>query len=168
MTKEIIFKVEKTKKKNWSFYEDQIILKFSKTLPRNKKWINISELINKRTPIQCYRRLKSIDPKFKKGRWSKEEDKLLINLVNCIGKSWKIISKIFKNRSNKQIKLRYDEHLNPKIFKGKFKKSEDKMITKLYEKYFNRWSKYQKYLPNRTQNKIKTRVFHLKNKKFNN
>jgi len=151
-----------TKKRlNWSKQEDEIILNLSKNLPRKEKWILISKKIKTNSPIECYRRFKSIYPMIKKGRWTPQEDILLMNLVNEFGRCWKFISKIFKNRTNKQVKIRYDEYINPKISSKKFTHAEDQLILELYPYYLNNWSKYQAHLPNRSQRKIKLRCIML-------
>lgn len=166
MKNELIFNTTKIKKgtfkqnknrKEWTKQEDNLILMLSKTLPRKDKWITIAKKINTKSPLECYRRLKSIDPKFKKGRWTAEEDLLLLKLVNGFGRSWNMISKIFKNRSNKQVKIRYDEYIDPKISADIFTAEEDALILKLYPEYLNKWSKYQAHLPNRSQKRIKLR-----------
>ncbi len=176
MKKEQIFIIKKFKnpqsvknkmRKIWSKYEDELIINLSKTLPRKEKWILISKIIQTKTPLECYRRLKSIDPKFKKGRWTPQEDYLLLQLINQFGRSWNMISKIFKNRSNKQVKIRYDEYINPKISSEKFTQTEDNIILKLYPINFNKWSKYQIHLPNRSQKKIKLRFMFLSSKNRN-
>jgi len=176
MTKSLIFSINKVKnpiniqnkkRKSWTKQEDELILNLSKTLPRKEKWILISKKIKTKTPLECYRRLKSIDPKFKKGRWTPQEDFLLLQLVNQFGRCWNIISKIFKNRSNKQVKIRYDEYINPKICFDKFNGTEDDLIIKLYPIYLNKWSKYQSHLPNRSQKRIKLRYLFLTSKNNN-
>ncbi len=155
-------------RKIWSKQEDELILNLSKSLPRKDKWILIAKKLKSKTPLECYRRLKSIDPKFKKGRWTPQEDYSLLQLVNQFGRCWNIISKVFKNRSNKQVKIRYDEYINPKISAGKFSIAEDDLILKLYPVYLNKWSKYQAYLTNRSQKRIKLRFISLSCKAANN
>lgn len=176
MKKEQIFTIAKTKqtntcqnkrRKNWTKQEDDLILNLSKSLPRKEKWISIAKIIQTKTPLECYRRLKSIDPKFKKGRWTRQEDHLLLQMVNQFGRCWNMISKIFKNRSNKQVKIRYDEYINPKISAGKFSLAEDDLILKLYPHYQNKWSKYQAHLPSRSQKRIKLRFVFLSSKTAN-
>ena len=101
------------KKITWTEEEDKMLLESYKTFSRDSRWKLISAVLKIKSPNQCYRRYKTINPVFKKGRWSKEEDYLLLKLVNFFGRNWTFISKILKNRSNKQIRDRYEDHLNP-------------------------------------------------------
>lgn len=149
----------------WDKKSDEILINFiSKNLFTQRKWKKVSLLIGNKTPLQCFRRFKIINPKFKKGKWSSEEDKLILNLIGTFGKNWSLISKYFKRRSSRQIKVRYVNHLSPDLKKSKFDKNEDDMILNLYAKLGNNWSQYVKFLKGRTPKKIKSRYLSLLNK----
>jgi len=171
--KKLIFNILKsnfTKTSLWEKNEDDLLLDLSKNhFCRNRKkieWKKIAAFFSNKTQSQCYRRFITINPIFKKGKWTKEEDDNLLNLHDQFGKSWSFISKIMKNRSSIQIRSRFNNHLNPEIIKKKFTKEEDLMIEKLYEKYANQWSKYNKFLPNRSLKNIKRRYLRLYKKKI--
>lgn len=87
--------------------EDQILLSLGKNAKRNK-WKNCALMLSEKTSYQCHLRYKMINPNIKKGRWSKSEDKQLLQLVGIFGKTWSSFAKIMKNRSNKQIRNRYE------------------------------------------------------------
>lgn len=149
----------------WKQEEDELLLKYSKIFLKNatKKidWKEVAMFIPNKNNLQCYRRFLAINPLYKKGKWTEEEDKLLLNLVDQFGKSWKFFAKIFKNRSSKQIRLRFNDHLSPHIIKKEFNKEEDEQLKELYVTHKNKWSKYNKFLPNRTQKDIKKRIIKL-------
>lgn len=107
--KKFIFKVLKINKieKKWTEQENKVIIELGK-LKKKNKWIIASNLLKTKNSIQCYYRYISINPSIKKGRWTLKEDQMLIYLVKNFGKNWKVISKILKNRTNRQIKNRYN------------------------------------------------------------
>jgi len=165
-----IFKIRKTSKNigmSWTIEEDKELLNCVKLITKRIKWNKIAKMIgNSKTGFQCFKRYKSINTSYKKGRWSKEEDIQLTLMVNFFGRSWNMIAKIMKNRSNKQIKSRYDEYIRPDLIKTPFSKEEDLLILELYNKFSNQWAKFQKYMPNRSQRKIKLRYEALLNTSF--
>jgi len=82
-------------------------------------------------------------------------------LVDQFGKSWNFISKIIKNRTSKQIRLRYNNYLNPELKKDDFSKEEDFKIISLYKIFCNQWTKYKDFVPGRSDKIIKRRFFKL-------
>lgn len=149
----------------WDQRSDEILINYiSKNLFTQRKWKNASLLIGNKTATQCFKRFKIINPKHKKGKWSSEEDALIINLIEIFGKNWSLISNSIKNRSSRQIKVRYENHLSPNLKKSKFNKDEDKLILSLYPKLSNNWSKYMEYLKGRTSKKIKLRYLSIMSK----
>lgn len=108
--------------------------------------------------------LKIIDPSIKKGRWQPKEEKKLVNLINLFGKSWRIISKIMKNRSAKQIRNRFRNNLDENLKKDYFTKEEDeKLIKFMNDKSANRIF-LRDLFPNRSIKMINNRKMLLKNK----
>ncbi len=161
--KKQIFKVIRTIRKNrsnWRKEEDLVLLQAGNSL-KKKKWHVASNLIKTKTSFQCYQRYKLLNPSLKKGKWTPEEDQKLIKLVSIFGKSWNLISKIFKTRSNKQIMNRYEEYLNEIIDTKDFSNEEDEMIIKAYSKFGKNWNLYREIFPNTTIRKIKKRFFLL-------
>ena len=60
---------------------------------------------------------------FNRGRWLKEEDDKLRNLVNLYGDStWNEIAKFFQDRSDVQCQQRWDKVVNPELVKGPWTK----------------------------------------------
>lgn len=113
MVKKQIFNISKTKgkkiksnikiknileNKQWTQREDETLIKISKIKKRNK-WIYTASILTNKTPLQYYLRFKLINYSIKKRRWLRHEDQKLKELVYSFGKSWKLISKIMKNRS---------------------------------------------------------------------
>jgi len=101
--------------------------------------------------------LSSVSTKAKK-TWAAEEDALLIELTKRHGiHNWVLIAEGLENRSGKQCRERYHNHLQPNIRKGEWTEEEDKLIVELQSKYGNQWAKITKMLPGRTDNAVKNR-----------
>lgn len=160
-----IFKICKIQKSSlWTKAEDKILLELGQKTNKNKWKFNCSILKDK-TSYQCYLRYKKINPNIKKGRWNENEDKQLLYLVNVLGKSWKSIAKIMKNRTNKQIRNRYEEHICENLNKGIFTNEEDEKLISLYKLFKKNWSDYKKYFIDRSIKRIKSRIIYLINRK---
>ena len=161
----LIFEISKIKnKKVWTEEEDNLLLKLAKQF-QEKHWEEISKYFRNKTALQCFSRYNRIRPGIIKGKWTKEEDKKIIELVSLYGKSWCQIAKEFKTRNGKQIRDRYLNVLDPSINKGKFTKEEDELLTKLYRIKGQKWAEISKFFPNRTTDMIKNR-FNSSMKKF--
>lgn len=160
----LIFKIakktKKTKISKWSNEEDQILLTLGQKAKRNK-WKKCSLMLNNKTSYQCYLRFKKINPNIKKGRWTESEDRQLLELVNIFGKSWSSIAKIMKNRSNKQIRNRYEEHICESLNKGLFTREEDEKLIFLFNDFQKNWFQYKKYFKDRSIKQLKTRIIYL-------
>jgi hypothetical protein len=160
--KESIFFIRKIFHKNgkWTEEEDKLIAEKG-ILCRNKKdWRSLSNILNK-DPDKCMRRFNIKNPSIKKGKWTKEEDKKLMNLIDTYGKNWTKISKLFTSRNPKQVKNRFENSLNPILIKKKFSKEDDDLMKKLFDLFGNKWSMYLNYFPFCSIKRIKTRFMRI-------
>lgn len=57
-----------------------------------------------------------------RGRWTKEEDKRLKDLVLMHGEDWPLISQHFKDRTDSQCQQRWEKVVNPSLVKGPWTK----------------------------------------------
>nr|AIS36119.1 MYB transcription factor 43-2 [Brassica napus] len=93
----------------------------------------------------------------KKGPWTAEEDKKLINFILTNGHCcWRALPKLSGLlRCGKSCRLRWINYLRPDLKRGLLSECEEQMVIDLHAQLGNRWSKIASHLPGRTDNEIK-------------
>ncbi|WOL19533.1 protein ODORANT1-like [Canna indica] len=93
----------------------------------------------------------------KKGPWTPEEDKKLVEYIQEHGHgSWRNLPKnAGLNRCGKSCRLRWTNYLRPDIKRGSFSQEEERIIIHLHSILGNKWSTISRALPGRTDNEIK-------------
>ncbi|XP_047306805.1 MYB-like transcription factor ODO1 [Impatiens glandulifera] len=93
----------------------------------------------------------------KKGPWTSEEDKKLINFIITNGQCcWRALPKLAGlRRCGKSCRLRWTNYLRPDLKRGLLSQAEEQLVIDLHSRLGNRWSKIAARLPGRTDNEIK-------------
>ncbi|WCJ26012.1 MYB-like transcription factor ODO1 [Euphorbia peplus] len=93
----------------------------------------------------------------KKGPWTAEEDKKLINFILTNGQCcWRAVPKLAGlRRCGKSCRLRWTNYLRPDLKRGLLTDAEEQLVIDLHSRLGNRWSKIAARLPGRTDNEIK-------------
>jgi len=107
--------------------------------------------------------------------WHKSEDEYLLDLVLQMKHplKWSIIAQSLveysagmdantPERTGKQCRERYVNHLNPRLKHTEFGAQEDATIWRLYATIGTQWAKMSKVIPGRTDNNLKNRFHNLK------
>lgn len=96
--------------------------------------------------------------------WTKEEDALLLNIVKKMQMpmKWSIVAQSLPDRTGKQCRERYVNHLNPRLKITDWNALEDSTIFHLYNSLGSHWAKMSKIIPGRTDNGIKNRFHNLR------
>jgi hypothetical protein len=96
--------------------------------------------------------------------WAKEEDFLLLNIVQNMRMpmKWSIVAQSLPERTGKQCRERYVNHLNPRLKTADWNPVEDTTIFHLYGSMGSHWAKMSKVIPGRTDNGIKNRFHNLR------
>jgi hypothetical protein len=106
---------------------------------------------------------KVLDSGLKKGKWSAEEDRVLMEWVDKNGPNrWSKLSYLLKGRSSKQIRDRWINNLNPHRAKNfEWTEDLDRILLKKYLEYGSSWVHISQFIPKSTENMIKNRFYSM-------
>jgi hypothetical protein len=146
-----------------------------------RNWKSVAAEVASRNNVQCAQRwLKALKPGLQKGHWKPQEDSALLMLVQEHGTNWPKVAENWSAkcregeaaqhslktpggtagtsaRTIKQIRERWNNHVNPTINTACFTPEEDQQVIALQLKWGNSWSKIAKCLPGRVGEAVKSR-----------
>lgn len=98
------------KRGKWSESEDRILQSLAQNFIKRKEKINfkkVADQLRGRSAKQCREHwLSTLNPNLKKGRWTKNEEIKLLDLMIENGKSWSIIAKDIEGRAEHSVKAK--------------------------------------------------------------
>lgn len=151
-------------KRKWTEEEDAFLINYvQETGSRN--WKKMTSFLPNKTPQQCAYRYDKLVKNMNKLKWSRNDDILLMELIDAYGQNWNMIVQHMPGRSIPEVQERFTKKLDPNLKRCKFDKEEDEMIIKFYEKYGNKWNEIAKYFKNRNASMIKNRYYSFIKKK---
>ncbi|RDW81392.1 uncharacterized protein DSM5745_04949 [Aspergillus mulundensis] len=143
-------------RRTWSQAEDDklasLVTRFGDKRGRESRWHEISKHLPGRTNKDCRKRwFHSLDPSLRKGRWTPEEDALLLDAYQRLGPAWKEIAALIAGRKDDQCSKRYNDILNPSVRNRleDWSAGEDRYLTDKVAELGNKWSVIAAGLPGR-------------------
>lgn len=110
---ELFNRAKNCRRRVFTISEDKIIIKCASSSRFNNDWESVAKRLYSRTARQCRERwLYYLSPTNNLEPFSLEEDQLVVQKVNELGKKWTQISKFFNGRSENSIKNRWYSKLS--------------------------------------------------------
>ncbi|KAJ5635582.1 uncharacterized protein N7484_008895 [Penicillium longicatenatum] len=145
-----------TTRRIWSKLEDERLISLVQHLSDQGKeggsWNEISRHLPGRSNKDCRKRwFHSLDPALRKGRWSKEEDELLLAAHKRLGPAWKEIALLIDGRKDDQCAKRYNDILNPSVRDRlrNWTPEEDQYLAAKVQELGHKWAAISAGLPGR-------------------
>eukprot|EP01016_Furgasonia_blochmanni_P034842 TRINITY_DN3800_c0_g1_i2.p1 TRINITY_DN3800_c0_g1~~TRINITY_DN3800_c0_g1_i2.p1 ORF type:complete len:202 (-),score=14.22 TRINITY_DN3800_c0_g1_i2:393-998(-) len=147
---------------------------------RDSNWVHLASKINMNmkfnentrllTGLDLYKKYLEITGQNKeKKKWSKEEDEMLLNIVQVYGtNNWKQISNHIEGRDTYQCFQRWFKFVNPKISRGNWKLQEDIKLALAVECYEEgKWILVASHFETRTDVQCRERWCNILDPKLN-
>jgi hypothetical protein len=90
--------------------------------------------------------------------FTNDEDQVILDFVRTNGaKNWNFLATMLDNRTAKQCRERWHNHLDPSIQKGPWSLEEDQILAEKQAVLGNTWAEIARFLPGRTDTLVKNR-----------
>ncbi|KAH7310697.1 Homeodomain-like protein, partial [Stachybotrys elegans] len=140
----------------WTPWEDQSlrnrIAQYGHARGSEGRWTEIAQGIPGRTAKDCRKRwFHSLDPSLRKGRWTEDEDRILLEAYSRLGPAWKQIADLIPGRKDDQCSKRYVDILGP-LAKNRLSgwtPEEDQILRESVNDLGHRWAAVALKLPGR-------------------
>ena len=98
------------------------------------------------------------EKKHNKCKFTPEEDKILVSVVEKLGaKKWKLIATFIPGRTARQCRDRYANYLRPNLNFDQWTPEEDSLLLQQYYQHGPKWSKICKLFKGRSSSSLKNR-----------
>lgn len=145
---------KRTKKIKWKKEEAELLIDLVQKY--GEKWTRIEQKIKTKSAKQCMQKYKNMVKVERKGNWTEQEDKLLIEWVKVHGPNkWTECSRRIGGRCGKQCRERWMNTLDPGVKRGNWQETEQVIIFRQMKINWSSWAMISKKLPGRTENAIK-------------
>lgn len=147
----------------WTKHEDELLRQAVADYgPKNWKRISDSAFDGLRTDVQCLHRWqKVLKPGLKKGQWTEEEDQIVreevVKMGGAANVKWSAVAMHLPGRLGKQVRERWQNHLDPCLTKEPWAEEEDQLLISLQAVMGNRWSEIARAFTGRSENSVKNR-----------
>lgn len=133
-------------RRTWTPQEDSklrtLVAEWGDQRGKNSHWDKISESMEGRTSKDCRKRwFHSLDPTLKRGRWTADEDRILIEAYESYGPAWNRIAQLISGRTDDQCSKRYNDVLDPNVQNRlrQWTKEEDDLLIKMFQEHGTQW-----------------------------
>lgn len=148
------------KKNVWDPDED---LKLLKTVEKHRigdyiPWGKVAYHMEGRTKTQVFNRWTySVNPRIRKGRFTPDEDIMILVGVKMWGEDFQRISNFLKERTTCQIRDRYKHYLNRPGFGLPWTIEDDELLLKLVGRHGRDWSRIAEHFPSKDRTQVRHR-----------
>lgn len=120
-------------------------------------WSRVAAAVG-RSPPECERRWRNVVSRgLQKGRFTSEEDKIILDCVASQPINWTSVASQVPGRTAKQCRERYQNSLDPSLKQKEWTADEDAILLEAHSRWENSWGQIVRALPGRSQNMAKNR-----------
>ncbi|KAK3586968.1 hypothetical protein CHS0354_026684 [Potamilus streckersoni] len=155
----------KSEKGDWTAEEDDLLKEVVDTCRGGQltiQWNQVAYYLDGRSAEDCKNRWIVLDPTIRRGKWTEQENCMLIAAVKLLGpNNWQRIKEFVPGRTSLQCRERWNNSLNPKLKHRCWSYDEDKKMLELVQQKGGKWSEIAAMLEGRTDNQVLQRYRRL-------
>lgn len=151
---------ENIKRAAWEPHEDQRLVELVEQFRIGDyiPWAKVAYYLEGRTKIQAFNRWSySVKPSIRKGRFTQEEDIMILVGVQMWGENFQRISHFLKDRTTSQIRDRYKHYLNRPDLGIPWTVNDDEKLLELVDRHGKSWKTIAKYFPSKDRTQVRHR-----------
>ena len=166
---------ENPKKRRWTSNEDEqlraAVTRAEASGEPNWRQVAQEALAGGRSSEACWQRWESVLKQgLRKGPWTKDEDQVVRTVVERMGGAdsvqWSEVATHVPGRQGKQVRERWQNHLDPSLTKASWSEGDDMLLYSLQAMLGNKWTEIARAFGGRSENQVKNR-WNSKQRKLN-